>query len=115
MSRGHGFQCLSIPYGRYVCTSRSDLRKDNSKSLQKLGLEIEPHLPATWRLTNGRPGAQVHRKEKLLYTALVSPKHHGEWQIAPSDGGDMLRALDSFPRRRPDPPLPPGPRLVAPR
>ena len=29
---------------------------------------------------------QVHTKQALLHAALVSPKLHGEWQLAPSDG-----------------------------
>ena len=32
-------------------------------------------------------GLEVHTKRALLHSALVSPKLHGEWQLAPSDGG----------------------------
>ena len=34
-----------------------------------------------------RAAHEVHRKMALLHAALVSPRVHGEWHIAPGDGG----------------------------
>ncbi|CAE7212581.1 unnamed protein product [Symbiodinium pilosum] len=50
--------------------------KGNSKVLAASGVSIKPDYP-------------VHTKQALLHAALVSPKLHGEWQLAPSD--DLVR------------------------
>ncbi|CAE7510853.1 unnamed protein product [Symbiodinium sp. CCMP2456] len=50
--------------------------KGNSKALAAINISIQPEYP-------------VHTKSALLHAALVSPKLHGEWQLAPSD--DLVR------------------------
>ncbi|CAK9074319.1 unnamed protein product [Durusdinium trenchii] len=50
--------------------------KSNDQALQVSGLSIKPHF-------------SVHRKMALLHAALVSPRVHGEWHIAPGD--DLAR------------------------
>ncbi|CAE6962505.1 unnamed protein product [Symbiodinium natans] len=50
--------------------------KGNSKALAAISISIKPDYP-------------VHTKRALLHAALVSPKLHGEWQLAPSD--DLVR------------------------
>ena len=69
--------------GRFILDAN-----ERDDMVQLLGVCAKLRLSGSFLGILMRLGAsKVHRKKALLYLAFTSPRVHGEWQMAPGDGG----------------------------